>query len=438
MTLRGEPTDSADLVVGDAFGGVAVPWHLTTEEFARDIRRVLRPDGLYLLNVIDYEPRSLVRAEEATLREVFANVALVGHPAPGGNHVFLASDAQLPELPKRAAPARSTCPRRRRRCATTTPPPTSSSPRRHEGRSRADRGERDPVIRNLRITECYSRLAAAMPAGQRELVHIRHLGVAPGGPHDPRRGPALPPPGRAAERRRAAAPDPSFWRWLLRRGLLREDTWFGGLHTPFDAFELASDAVARGNLKVFAEIGLVFARWLEDGVAPAEPPLLRQAFARYEQRPSRSVVLANLEIGLHEQTRLQPEIREALDAALAPKRRLVAWPLQRKLTQLSREVITESLMVLTLPGAVLWLGRNLEAPGEVADPELRELMARYEPVPPALDDCGAEDWSVLEQRMHYIVHLFRPYHEDGTLASPPFTAAQVERIRAGELPDGEL
>jgi SAM-dependent methyltransferase len=99
LTLRGEPTDSADLVVGDAFGGVAVPWHLTTVEFARDIRRVLRPDGLYLLNVIDYEPRSLVRAEQATLREVFENVALVGHPDPGGNHVFLASDAPLPELP---------------------------------------------------------------------------------------------------------------------------------------------------------------------------------------------------------------------------------------------------------------------------------------------------------------------------------------------------
>ena len=26
-------------------------------------------------------------------------MALVGHPDPGGNHVFLASDAPLPELP---------------------------------------------------------------------------------------------------------------------------------------------------------------------------------------------------------------------------------------------------------------------------------------------------------------------------------------------------
>jgi hypothetical protein len=294
----------------------------------------------------------------------------------------------------------------------------------------------DPVVRNLQITECYSRLAAAMPVGGSNWCTYATWASRQAGRTI--RGEDLLSRLQAELRREAELLHPirSFWRWLLRRGLLRQTTWFGRLHTPFDAFELASDAVARGNLKVFAEIGLVFARWLEDGVAPSEPPLLRQAFSRYER--AEQTVLANLEIGLHEQTRLDPEIREAMDAALAPKRRLLAWPLQRKLTQLSRHVITESLMVLTLPGAVLWLGRNLEAPGEVADPELRELIARYEPVPPAVDDCGADDWSVLEQRMHYIVHLFRAYHEDAGLASPPFTPAQVERIRAGALPDGEL
>ena len=119
----------------------------------------------------------------------------------------------------------------------------------------------------------------------------------------------------------------SLWRWLLRRGL-REDTWFGALHTPFDAFELASDAVARGNLKVFAEIGLVFAdARLRTRLAPTEPPLLRQAFAPAgSRRAVEQIVLANLEIGLHEQTRLQPEIREALDAALAPTRAPAADP----------------------------------------------------------------------------------------------------------------
>jgi hypothetical protein len=297
----------------------------------------------------------------------------------------------------------------------------------------------DPVIRNLRITECYSRLAAAMPPGSANWCTFATWASRQAGRTI--RGEDLLYRLQGELRREAELLHPiqSFWRWLLRRGLLRESTWFGRLHTPFDAFELASDAVARGNLKVFAEIGVVFATWLDDGVAPSEPPLLSQAFARYAARRSdEQIVLANLEIGLHEQTRLQPEIREALDAALAPTRHLLAWPLQRKLTQLSRKVITESLMVLTLPAVVLSLGRNLEAPGEVTDPELRELMGRYEPAPPAVDDCGAEDWSELDQRMHYIVHLFRAHHADGTLGTPPFTPVQVERILAGELPDGDL
>ena len=60
-------TRSADVVVGDAFGGRSIPWHLATREFAADVRRVLRPDGIYLLNVIDYGELDLVRAEAATL-----------------------------------------------------------------------------------------------------------------------------------------------------------------------------------------------------------------------------------------------------------------------------------------------------------------------------------------------------------------------------------
>jgi hypothetical protein len=194
---------------------------------------------------------------------------------------------------------------------------------------------------------------------------------------------------------------------------------------------------------VFEEIGLVFAVWLDDGTLPAEPPLLHRAFTRIalaDPEPE-LIVLANLEIGLHEQTRLQPEIREAMEAAVAPSRiqRWLGWPLQRQLTKLSREVITSSFMVLTLPGQVLALGRHLDRPLEPpANAELVTLLADYEPVPPALDDCGAKDWSELAQRMHYIAHLFRAFHGDAALASPPFTPEQVKRLRAGELPDGVL
>jgi hypothetical protein len=272
-------------------------------------------------------------------------------------------------------------------------------------------------------------------------------------------------------------------RWLLRRGLFQRETRLGRLtnelHTPFDAFERASEAVARGNLKVFEEIGLQFARYL-NGDQPEGHPLLRQAFAHYERlraegdprRHAELAFLANLEIGLHEQTRLQPQILEALDAASAThedlgRRALEAlfpstarrWPvvggpaaaaigvwaraIQRASSRLAREVITDCLMVLTLPGRVLALGTDLtDAYPDVlfdpTDPQLREFLARFEPPSPARDDCGARDWSNLHQRMHYIVHLFRVFHVSEQLSEPPFNTDQVASINRGIIPEGQL
>ena len=94
---------SVDLVVGDAFGGLTVPWHLATREAAAQVSRVLREDGVYAMNVIDYPPGLLVRSELATLRAEFGQVALLatpatltGAPGGGGNHVLLASRSALP------------------------------------------------------------------------------------------------------------------------------------------------------------------------------------------------------------------------------------------------------------------------------------------------------------------------------------------------------
>ena len=78
-----------------------MPWHLTTTEFVEDIRRVVRDDGVYAQNVIDQPPLGFLRAEVATLREVFEHVAVVG-PAgrfdgsEGGNTIVVASDRPLP------------------------------------------------------------------------------------------------------------------------------------------------------------------------------------------------------------------------------------------------------------------------------------------------------------------------------------------------------
>jgi spermidine synthase len=101
VTMRSEPTSSADVVVGDAFSGLTVPWQMMTTEWLHEVQRVLRPDGLYALNMIDLPPLRLLRAEAATLLATFTNIRLItyenksGHPE-GGNAVMLASNGPLP------------------------------------------------------------------------------------------------------------------------------------------------------------------------------------------------------------------------------------------------------------------------------------------------------------------------------------------------------
>ena len=75
------PDASADAVLRDVFAGDRTPPHVTTEEFARDVARVLRPGGVYLANCADRPPLALARAEAATLAAVFAHVAVVAEPS---------------------------------------------------------------------------------------------------------------------------------------------------------------------------------------------------------------------------------------------------------------------------------------------------------------------------------------------------------------------
>ncbi len=89
-----------DLVVGDAFSGRAVPWHLTTREFVSDLVSLLTDDGLYVINVIDHPPLRFVKAELATLAAVFPHVAVIA-PANylsgerGGNFVLVGSNRDI-------------------------------------------------------------------------------------------------------------------------------------------------------------------------------------------------------------------------------------------------------------------------------------------------------------------------------------------------------
>ena len=74
-----------DVVIGDAFGGRAVPWHLTTTEVVGEIDRMLRPEGIYVMNVIDGGDSRFARAQLATLAEHFEHVVdrlVLAQPRP--------------------------------------------------------------------------------------------------------------------------------------------------------------------------------------------------------------------------------------------------------------------------------------------------------------------------------------------------------------------
>ena len=102
LTVADLPTDAYDLIVGDVFGGLSVPWHLTTTEYVSELDRVLRPGGIYVMNVIDGDENRFVEAELATLAEHFEYRAVIVPPdwptERPVNQILVASDEPLPPI----------------------------------------------------------------------------------------------------------------------------------------------------------------------------------------------------------------------------------------------------------------------------------------------------------------------------------------------------
>lgn len=371
----------------------------------------------------------------------------------------------------------------------------------------------DPVIRNLHITQSYHELALALTtrtglcanwctyavwASKQAGQTIRKEDVR-----------------RALEKFRRESPAPQAAADIAASAqslgssqtVAEIQETVADVLNPLAAFDRASAAVARGNQKVYAEIGREFARFCAaclpdaafdaDNIArfcaqlrPGDPPdgqqYLRQAFSRYYQAFFESetktraelMLLANIEIGLHEQTRLQPEITAALDAAFLDVRdyrlRLIkalfpynGWlarlrlfllklldrpsPFDAALAALiaearrqARLLITQYMMTITLPpDQRLRLGDDVPATfppvlERITLPDLRAFLDRFDPTPDSTRDSGAVDWAHLPDRLHFIMELFRCYHETPTLFDPPFTAEQVTALREGRLPEGRL
>lgn len=258
---------------------------------------------------------------------------------------------------------------------------------------------------------------------------------------------------------------------------------------PKAAMRRASAAVARGNQKVYSEIAREFARFLEvcgndsaynaenmdrfrRDLKPGDPPdgqqFLMQAFNRYylasfeadKKKKAEHILLANIEIGLHEQTRLQPEIAEGMEASVVDPKQFkdnllktlfprqywlhalismfrrffnMPTPLDIAADKFATEAryrirlfLTARMMELGFPkGVRLRLGKDLKSyfPPDLqilTNPDLIALLKNIDPTPDNLQDTGAVDWANLQDRLHFIADLFRCYQETSDLLLPPF------------------
>ena len=227
--------------------------------------------------------------------------------------------------------------------------------------------------------------------------------------------------------------------------------------------------------------------------------LYRAMFEKDEKKRAELVLFANAEGGLHEQTRLQTYIAGGLDAPITelllpdahrrveesvpegPAREAahaavekVLRPLAQMLEDAWQDFSTRHLMTLTLPDGVLHLSRPIpQDPGQpmmpkvletIDDPDLAAVLAKYRSLdvelsestlgwfsermnelfgwpprgPDRLADVGAVDWTIFDQRMRFILTLFRLRQEDVHLFASPFNPEQRAAMFAGQMPEGPL
>lgn len=103
--LQGGP--KYDLVFGDAFNDISIPYHLTTVEFNQKIRAVLHDDGFYLVNVIDkMQGGQFLPSFIRSMKVVFPHVYILSTGAPwltsiasSNTFVVVGTATPLPEYP---------------------------------------------------------------------------------------------------------------------------------------------------------------------------------------------------------------------------------------------------------------------------------------------------------------------------------------------------
>lgn len=325
----------------------------------------------------------------------------------------------------------------------------------------------DPVLRNLRITLAYHDLAVGMG----ELLGRANASWCCFGTWASRtagrfiRGEATPRIIRTVLAFVERVPEQ--FRVLTPAALAQEVTQ-------------VTNNVAQGNLIVFQDLGMLYARMLQAHAeetdhgraaqrcraalrpGPVEEggeDLLIGAVDAYHDamlaanaaQRAELVFLANLRIGLHEQIRLQKPIMQALTSP--PVYRFTPMPLRRRLDAAWRDLATGHLMDIRLPGLDFEhtgeltrqsLGADVRRAqnGDVFPPdltrlhnlELKALLYDLDRHPNTLLGSAAHDWSDLADRMNFVADLFRVWQQDSRLYLPPFTPEQIDNTRAGRIP----
>ncbi|BCB83007.1 spermidine synthase [Phytohabitans suffuscus] len=75
--IEAEPAAGYDLVLADVYQAAQLPAHVASVEFAAQVARVLRPGGLYTVNLTDLPPLGHSRVQAATLGAVLPDVCLI-------------------------------------------------------------------------------------------------------------------------------------------------------------------------------------------------------------------------------------------------------------------------------------------------------------------------------------------------------------------------
>lgn len=367
--------------------------------------------------------------------------------------------------------------------------------------------DKQPVLRNLLITQCYHDLSM-------ELARVLGAGNANWCTYATWAS-------KTAGRFIRNDEVPALFRKLLedshgfRRGTQRVSQGLFSFHPEstfgeLDLFEVAeatvgevSGQITAGNLKVFSELAPIFARFVHlfDGgsldedaaqkllsslrVGPSSrdgQSLLKEALEHFlaaarESDPvlkAQHMLVGNAQTGLHEQIRLQPYIAGSLNAPIENTLARI-WE-ERSAKQADHSLLgrihalwdrlgasvvhdaksvwnlfsAEELMTLTVPGQVLRLGDALppSAPGrelypvslvQLSNHDAIELLEQYDALDPKGEGyVGASDWTLLTQRMRYILALFRSRQQESSIMQQPFAPSQLELLWQDQIPPAPL